>query len=136
MTLDPERALQKALITHLRADAGLAALLTHPSAIHDEPPQEVGWPHLVIGRCESRPVPADGAATEHILTLTVRSRFGGTEEAKAVNAAVRAALSEPDLTLESGRIVSLRVTYQYVFQAADWNTTLGVSRVRAITDED
>lgn len=136
MPLDPERALQKALITHLRADAGLTALLTHPTAIHDQPPEDVGWPHLLIGRSESRPVPADGAATEHILTLTVRSRFGGTEEAKAVNAALRVALSEPGLILEGGRIVSLRVTYQDVFRAADWNTTLGVSRVRVVTDED
>ncbi|HRH19443.1 MAG TPA: DUF3168 domain-containing protein [Brevundimonas sp.] len=136
MPLDPERALQKALITHLRADAGLTALLTHPTAIHDQPPEDVGWPHLLIGRSESRPVPADGAATEHILTLTVRSRFGGTEEAKAVNAALRVALSEPGLSLEGGRIVSLRVTYQDVFRAADWNTTLGVSRVRVVTDED
>jgi len=136
MPLDPERALQKALINHLRADAGLTALLISPAAIHDQPPEEIGWPHLLIGRSESRFVPADGSAMEHILTLTVRSRFGGTEEAKAINAAVRAALTEPDLALEGGRIVSLRVTYQDVFRAADWTTTLGVSRVRVVTDKD
>ena len=134
MTLDPERALQRAIIDHLRADDGVAAVLGHPAAIYDEPPQDPGWPHLLIGRSESRPYAADGEATEHILTLTARSRFGGTEEAKAVNAAVRAALSEAAITIVSHRIVNLRVTYQDVFRAADWMKTLGVTRVRAVTE--
>ncbi|MBN8552265.1 MAG: DUF3168 domain-containing protein [Caulobacterales bacterium] len=136
MSLDPERALQKALINRLRANDGLTALMIHPTAIHDQPPEDVGWPHLVIGRCESRPYPAEGPTTELILTLTARSRFGGSEEAKAINAALRAALTEPELSLEAGRIVSLRVTYQDVFRAADWNTTLGVSRLRVVIDQD
>ena len=134
MSLDPERALQKALIDTLRADAGVTAVLGHPAAIYDEPPQDSGWPHLLIGRSESRPYDADGGATEHILTLTARSRFGGTEEAKAVNAAVRAALTDGDLTMTGHRIVNLRVTYQDVFRAADWQKTLGVTRVRAVTE--
>lgn len=134
MSLDPERDLQKALIAHLRADAGVATLLVAPTAIFDEPPADPGWPHLLIGRSESRPYPAEGGATEHILTLTVRSRFGGTEEAKAINAAVRAALTGTELTLEDHRVVTLRVTYQDVFRAADWNKTLGVTRVRIVTE--
>lgn len=134
MTLDPERALQRAIIDHLRADGGVRATLGHPAAIHDEPPTDLAWPHLLIGRSESRPYAADGAATEHILTLTARSRFGGTEEAKAVNAAVRTALSEAAITMVGHRIVNLRVTYQDVFRAADWKKTLGVTRVRAVTE--
>lgn len=134
MTLDPERALQRAIIDHLRADDGVRAALGHPAAIYDEPPREMAWPHLLIGRSESRPYTADGEATEHILTLTARSRFGGTEEAKVVNAAVRAALSEAAITIVGHRIVNLRVTYQDVFRAADWQKTLGVTRVRVVTE--
>jgi hypothetical protein len=136
MTLDPERALQVALIDHLRADAGVGAVLGHPAAIYDEPPPDPGWPHLLIGRCESRPYAADGGATEHILTLTARSRFGGTEEAKAVNAAVRTALTEAAIVTAGHRIVNLRVTYQDVFRAADWQKTLGVTRLRAVTEPE
>lgn len=136
MPTDPERALQRALIAHLRADAAVSGLLVSPAAVYDEPPPEPGWPHLLIGRCESRPWPADGTATEQILTLTARSRFGGTEEAKAINAALRASLSESSLELEAGRVVSLRVTYQDVFRSADWTTTLGVSRLRVVIDLD
>lgn len=134
MSIDPERALQRALIDHLRADEGVTAVLGHPAAIYDEPPEQPGWPHLLIGRSESRPYSADGGATEHILTLTARSRFGGTEEAKAVNAALRAALSEVVIAIAGHRIVNLRVTYQDVFRAADWMKTLGVTRVRAVTE--
>ena len=134
MSLDPERALQKALIAHLRADAGVTSLLVAPTAIFDEPPLNPGWPHLVIGRSESRPYPAEGEATEHILTLTVRSRFGGAEEAKAINAAVRAALTGSEPSLQDHRIANLRVTYQDVFRAADWNKVLGVTRVRVVTE--
>lgn len=134
MTLDPERALQKALIDTLRADAGVKAILGDPARIHDQPPEQPGWPHLLIGRSESRPYEADSPATEHILTLTSRSRFNGTEEAKAVNAAVRAALTGAGLELEGGRIVNLRVTYQDVFRSADWMKTLGVTRVRVVTE--
>ena len=136
MTIDPERALQKALIAHLRADAGVTSLLVAPTAVFDEPPQEVGWPHLMIGRIESRPYPAEGEASEHILTLTVRSRFGGSEEAKAINAAVRAALTGAELSLEDHRVVNLRVTYQDVFRAADWHKTLGVTRLRVVTEQE
>ena len=60
-----ENALQKALIAHLRADAALKALLGDPARIWDEAPRGAGYPHLLIGRCESRPVEADGCGVEH-----------------------------------------------------------------------
>lgn len=136
MTLDPERALQKALIDHLRADDGVRATLGEPAAIHDQPPDDLAWPHLLIGRSENRPHEGNEEATEHILTLTARSRFGGTEEVKAINAAVRAALTESSVAIVGHRIVNLRVSYQDVFRAADWRKTLGVSRVRVVTEPE
>lgn len=134
MTMNPELALQKALIEHLRADDGVQALLGEPARIWDQPPDKPDYPHLLIGRSESRPYDADGGATEHILTLTARSTFGGSEEAKAITAAVRAALNEASPEIEGGRLVNLRVTYVDVFRAADWRRTLGVVRVRAVTE--
>ncbi len=134
MTNQPERALQKALIDTLRADAGIKAVLGDPARAWDEPPTPAAYPHLLIGRSESRPYGAEGGATEHIVTLTCRSQYGGVEEAKAVTAAVRAALHEQAPAMEGGRIVNLRVTYVDVFRASDWLRTLGVVRLRAITE--
>ena len=130
-----ELALQKALIAHLKADAGVQALLGEPARIRDVAPTGTAFPHLLIGRCESRPVGADGGGVEQALTLTVVSRFRGTEEAKAVLAAVRVALNEAALEADGVRTVNLRVTFADVFPSADGARTFAVLRVRAVTEE-
>ena len=130
-----ELALQKALIAHLKADPAVTALLGEPARIWDAAPEDATFPHLLIGRCESRPVGADGGGFEQALTLTVASRFRGTEEAKAVLAAVRLALNDVTLEADGVRTVSLRVTFADVFPSADGARTFAVLRVRAVTEE-
>ena len=130
-----ELALQKALIGHLKADAAVQALLGQPARIWDTAPSDAAFPHLLIGRCESRPVGADGGGVEQALTLTVVSRFRGTEEAKAVLAAVRLSLNEAVLEADGVRTVNLRVTFADVFPGADAARTFAVLRVRAVTEE-
>lgn len=98
-------------------------------------PREGELPHLLIGRCESRPVGADGGGVEHRLTLTVVSRFRGTEEAKAVLAAVRLRLTDAQVQADGVRAVSLGVVFADVFPAADGARTYAVLRVRAVTEE-
>ena len=94
---DHEGALVKALVAHLGGDGALQALLGDPVRVWDEAPQGAGFPHLVIGRCESRPLNADGGGVEQRLTLTCASQFRGLEEARAVAAAVRARLADAPL---------------------------------------
>lgn len=130
-----ELALQKALIAHLKADAAVQALLGEPARIWDAAPADGTFPHLLIGRCESRPLRADGGGVEQALTLTVVSRFRGTEEAKAVLAAVRVALNEATLEADGVRTLSLRVSFADVFPSADGARTFAVLRVRAVTEE-
>ena len=131
-----ELALQKALIAHLAADSGVRALLGDPARIWDAAPDKPAFPHLLIGRSESRPLRADGGGVEHALTLTVVSRFRGTEEAKAVLAALRLRLTDAALAADGVRTVSLRLTFADVYPAADWLRTFAVLRVRAVTEED
>lgn len=131
-----ELALQKALIAHLGDDPGLRALLGEPPRIWDAPPATAVWPHLLIGRSESRPLGADGGGVEHALTLTVVSRFRGTEEAKAVLAAVRSRLNDASLAADGVRTISLRLTFADVYPAPDGLRTFAVLRVRAVTEED
>ncbi len=130
-----ELALQKALIAHLKADAAVQALLGEPARVWDVAPADPAFPHLLIGRCESRPVAADGGGAEQALTLTVVSRFRGTEEAKAVLAAVRSALNDAALEADGVRTVSLRVPFADVFPGANGARTFAVLRVRAVTEE-
>jgi len=131
--IDHESALQKALVTTLKGDAALAALLD--GRIWDGAPEGAACPHLLIGRCESRPVEADGGGVEQRLTLTGVSRFAGTEEGKAVAASVRARLHEATLEADGVRTVSLRVVFSDVFRAGDGRRTYAVVRVRAVTEE-
>ena len=132
---DHESALQKALIAHLRADTAMRALLGEPARVWDEAPAGALWPWLAVGRSGSRPVAADGCGVEHTLSLRCASRFAGTEEAKAVLAAVRAALHEATLEADGIRTVSIRATYADVFRSADQKRVWGVVRVRAVTEE-
>lgn len=133
MSLDPDRALQAAVLDHLRADASLDAILG--GRIHDEPPASPTYPYVTLGRSQTRPWGGvEGEGVEHALTLTCVSRFGGAEEAKAVTAALRAALHGAELSLTDHRLVNLRATYADVFRATDWRSTYGVLRVRAVTE--
>ena len=127
-----ELALQKALIARLKADAGVVALLG--DRIWDAVPTEPAHPHLLIGRSQSRSVGADGGGVEHALTLTVVSRFRGTEEAKAVMAAVRLSVAEALLEADGVRAVSVRVTFADIYPAPDGQRTFAAMRVRAVTE--
>ncbi len=77
---------------------------------------------------------ADECGVEHSLTLTCASTFGGTEEAKAVSAAVRARLFEAALAADGVRTISLRVVFADVFRSPGLKRTWAVLRVRAITE--
>jgi hypothetical protein len=133
--MSPDLALQAALLTHLRADAALQALLGDPARVFDEPPEARVYPFVALGRCETRPWGGlDGEGIEHLLTLTCVSRFDGAEEAKAVVAAIRVALHGVDLSLDGHRLVNLRITYADVFRSPHFRPLHGVVRVRAVTE--
>lgn len=139
MPLDAERALTAALLARLRANPGVAASGVGPR-VHDQPPADPGYPYLVLGRSDARPFgggDGEGAPDEGMeitLTVTCVSRFPGTEEAKGVNAAVRACLHDAGFALTDWRLVNLRVVFGDVFRASDWRSTYGVTRLRAVVE--
>lgn len=130
-----ENALAKGLIARLGGDAAVTALLGDPPRVWDEPPGEATTPWLRIGRSESRPLAADGGGMEHRLSLSCVSRFSGAEEAKAICAAVQAALDDAVIVSDGVRTVSLRTTFTDVFRSGDGRRTYGVMRLRAVTEE-
>ena len=130
---DHESALQKAVLAALKADAAVAALVG--ARVFDQAPQGTACPYLTLGRCESRPVAADGGGVEQSLTLTGVSRFSGSEEAKAMAAAVRACLHEAVLETDGVRTATLRANFADVFRAGDGRQTYAVVRLRAVTEE-
>lgn len=103
--------------------------------IYDDPPADVAFPYVTLGRVESRPADAaSGEALEHAITLHAWSRYGGRAEAIDVIAALRGALHNAALDLEGHRLVLLLATFADVFRSGDGRTTHGVLRLRAITE--
>lgn len=132
MSAGPEGALAAAVVEALQAASAVSALVA--DRVHADAPRRPTYPCISLGRAESRPAGPDRDSLEHLLTVTCASKFGGLEEARAVTAAARAALHNAALTLAGRRLITLRVTYADVFRAADRELSLGVLRVRAVTE--
>lgn len=124
------RAVQKALLAHLRAQPGL-------ERVYDERPEAVVYPYVAFGRVTAQPIGCVGSeVTELTLNLMCVSRFGGTEEAKEMAETVRGAVDEAELVLEAGSVANLRVSFVDVFRAADLRTVYGLVRVRAVVEAE
>lgn len=128
----PDAAVAAALVAALKAAPAVSALVA--ARVHADAPRRPVYPCVSLSRQESRPFGPDADGLEHLLTVTCASKFGGPEEARAVTAAVRAALHNAALAVTGRRLVTLRVTYADVFRAADRELSLGVLRVRAVTE--
>lgn len=126
-----DKPLIEALVALLKATPAVTAVAGQ--RIYGSTPRLPTWPCVVVTRSEGRPA-GENDAVEHLLTLTCASRFGGPEEARALVAAVRLALHDARPILTGRRLVNLRVPYADVFSGADRETTLGIVRVRAVTE--
>lgn len=128
-----DKPLIEALVALLKAAPAVTAVCGQ--RIYPANPRLPTYPCVVVTRSENRPVGGvDGEGIEHLLTLTCASRFGGPEEARALVAAVRLALHDARPAMTGRRLVNLRVPYADVFAGADRETTLGIVRVRAVTE--
>jgi hypothetical protein len=88
---------------------------------------------VTFGRVSAQSIGGVGAeVTEQVLNLMCVSRFGGSEEAKAIAAELRVLLDGAALDLAG--LVSLRVSYVDVFRSADQRTTYALVRLRAVTE--
>ena len=132
--MSAERALAAAIRVAVVADASFAVLAGE--RFYDEPPADVVFPYITIGRIESRAADAGVAtALEHVVTLHVWSRYGGRAEALDVIGAMRDTLHNAPLEVEGRRLVFLFAQFADVFRSGDGRTTHGVLRLRAVTEE-
>ena len=100
-------ALQAAVHARLSGDAALGALIG--GHVHDAPPAGKLPPlYVLIGpeRVRDRS-DASGPGAEHDLTVTVAGEAGSFRAAKEAAAAVSAALLDPPLALDAGRLLHL-----------------------------
>lgn len=133
--MSAETALAAAIRAAAMEDAGVQALIG--ARFYDDPPPDVVFPYVTIGRVDSKPVDAsEREALEHGVTLHVWSRYGGRAEALDVVAALRGCLHNATLDLAERRLVLLLALFTDVFRSGDGRTTHGVVRLKAITEAD
>jgi hypothetical protein len=135
VTTSPERAFLAALRMAIGADAGVRSLLGDPARFYDQRPDDPVFPFVTIERVETTNVDASEApALSHQVTLHVWSRQGGKAETLDALGALRGALHNANLSIESRRLVLLNVVYSDVFLTPDARAIQGVLRLRAITE--
>ena len=95
----PALALQASLVSALKADAGVAALVA--DRVYDEPPQAVVFPYVRIGEIIARQADTDKTyGFEIAFGIEAYSRpNSGRVEAARIAAAVQAALHDKTLTV-------------------------------------
>lgn len=133
--MSAETALAAAIRTAALADASVAALVGE--RFYDDPPPDVIFPYLTLGRVESRAIDAsEREALEHGVTLHVWSRYGGRAEVLQIIAALRGCLHNAALDVAERRLVLLFAQFADVFRSGDGRTTHGVLRLKAITEPE
>lgn len=131
--MSADRALAASLRVAALADEDVQAVLG--ARIYDEPPADVAFPYVTLGRVETRASDVQGTdALDHAVTLHVWSRYGGRAEALDAIGALRNALHDAALAIDGRRLVLLYAVYADVFRAGDGRTTHGVLRLRALTE--
>ena len=128
-------ALIAALLAHLKSDHGLQALLGDPARIWDRVPPGAAVPYLTAVPGRSRALPGGDGAYEHEFELVCTSRFRGTEEVRAVMAAVRLALDGADLSTDGIAIPVLEVGPARIAVSSDGAVTSGRLNLRAVAEE-
>ncbi|MBI1186912.1 MAG: DUF3168 domain-containing protein [Alphaproteobacteria bacterium] len=134
--MSADRALGEAIRAAAMGDAGVKATLGDPVRFFDERPLNAALPCVTFARFESRAADAaEAQALEQIVTLNVWSRQGGRAETLDALAALRAALHDATLTIEGRTLVLIHAVFSDAFRVGDGQTTQGVLRLRAITEE-
>lgn len=133
--MSAEIALASAIRAAAMDDASVQAIVS--DRFYDDPPPDVTFPYITIGRVDSRPIDSSAReALEHSLTLHVWSRYGGRAEALEVIAALRGCLHNAALDVVDRRLVLLFAQFADVFRSGDGITTHGVLRLKAITEPE
>lgn len=133
--MSASRALQKALIARLKADAGVAAFVG--ARIYDQAPADAAFPFISLG--PSSVVPADAEcirAREETIQFDIWSRDNGLlHPCRAISDAVYDALHQTTLALDSPYAnLEVNITLMQTFLDADGLTAHGVLQVAAMVE--
>lgn len=133
--LGPALELQFAIITALKANDELKALIGSPPRIHQDPPVTPKFPYLMIGPDQNVPDLAQGLdGSEIFFDIHIWSTASpGFNECKKIAAAICAALPEA-VTLSENRNLLVERHNEHHFFDQDGITKHGVVTFRALVE--
>ncbi|MCY0146339.1 DUF3168 domain-containing protein [Hoeflea sp. G2-23] len=127
-------ALQKAVLEHLAAMPAIIAI-TGPGRIFDRRVTRAEPPYLVFGESTVTDFSTgDEAASEHRFDIEAWTKHNGRKQAAELADAVRAALHEADLALESAVLINLRHERTVSRRAPRSDLHVARIRFRAVTE--
>ena len=122
-------AVQVAVYAALEAAPDLGGV-----RVHDDVPDEPVFPFVTVGEGRVSDYPGLPGAREHELRVHAYSRWGGRAELKRIEAGVRAALHDAELTLTDHRLAQCRHVFSDVIRRPDQETFHAVMRFRLVTE--
>ncbi len=131
--------LQGAIMTALKADAGVAALVATRvlDDVPSDPDSPPPFPYIVYGAASSVEAGAsDFDAQAETVTLHGWSQYDGQKQAKQILAAIYAVLHDASLPITGGTLVNLRFADMQTLRDPDGETYHGVIRFRAYVQAD
>lgn len=136
MSTEPTLALQKAIVSTLRADAATIAIVS--TRIWDRvklDPNPADFPYVRVGEDQDIADLAECIdGSELFLTLHAFSRAVGKPEVKRLAGAVKRALHERDLDIDDNRLVIFEHDQTLFLTDPDGLTEHAVIRFRALTE--
>lgn len=132
----PSFALQAAIVTILRNDAALVALLGGPH-IYESVPGDVSPPWIVFDEVTARTNDDSGGPGHlHRMILHCVSDQPGVQQCSALAAHAAALLHDATLTLSGHRLINLAVAEQNLRRIARKPYRIMALRLRAVTETE
>ncbi|MEH6391119.1 MAG: DUF3168 domain-containing protein [Sulfitobacter sp.] len=128
-------ALQRALVTALKVDAGVVSLVS--TRVYDQPPQSAERPYIRIGGIEPRPLRTDGKKSANLtfgIEAHSRPLTSGRVEATRCAEAIVAALDESALAVTGYDTVQVHWQTQTVAQDSDGQSYTAIVAFTALLD--
>lgn len=135
MTIGADLDLQRGIVTKLKPDTDLQALISNPIRLFQDVPPGPTFPYVTLGPSQRLPDLAeciDGA--EIFADLHVYSRGAGYSEAKRIGAALIELLHDATLALGEHVCKQIQLSNELYFIEPDNLTKHGVITFRALVE--
>lgn len=135
MTIGADLDLQRAIVTKLKPDTDLQALISNPIRLFQDVPPGPTFPYVTLGPSQRLPDLAECIDGAEVFTdLHVYTRAPGYELVKRIGATLIDILHDAVLTLGEHRCLLINLSSELYFVEPDNLTKHGVLTFRALVE--